>query len=256
MIPENEQRDDELFEKHLDGLPVASDRESLLAALRSQPERQRQERLQEEIDDSLRRLFDFEAPSSESIVASLENKDNVQPPLVSLVGSRHLSRYRFLALAAASLLFVATLSLLWPNGRRDDGYSAARPLADLYRSAVESGFEPSYECHEPERFADTFERRQGKALKLLPMPAGSRMLGLAFTGGLSRNTTAMLAYVDDQPVMVFVDQAVNDGEAMASADGSLRVFRDERDGLVYYEVTPFDEPRMTPLLAPLTNERP
>ena len=256
MIPENEQRDDELFERHLDGLPIASDRESSLAALRSKPERQRQERLQEEIDDGLRRLFKFETPSGESIVATLENKNNAQPPLLSLAGSRRLSRFRFLALAAASLLFVATLSLLWPTGRRDDGYSAARPLADLYRSAVESGFEPSYECHEPERFADTFERRQGKALKLLPMPQGSRMLGLAFTGGLSRNTTAMLAYVDDRPVMVFVDQAKNDDKAIASADGALRVFRDERDGLVYYEVTPFDEPKVTPLLAPLTNERP
>lgn len=255
MTQENEQRDDELFERHLDGLSIESDRESLLAALRNKPDRQRQERLQEEIDGGLGRLFDFKTPSCESIVASLEGKHNVEPPLLPPTGSRRFNRYRLFALAA-SLLFIATLLFLWPAGRRDDAYSAARPLAELYRSAVESGFEPSYECHEPERFAETFERRQGKALKLLPMPDGSRMLGLAFTGGLSRNTTAMLAYVDDQPVMVFVDQATNDDKTMASADGALHIFRDERDGLVYYEVTPFDEPRVTPLLAPLTTEHP
>jgi len=228
----------------------------LLAALRKQPESQRQERLQEEIDDGLRRLFDFVTPSSESIVASLEEKHNVEPPLLLPIGSRRFNRYRFFALAAASLLFISTLLFLWPTGRRGDVFSAARPLTDLYRSAVESGFEPSYECHEPERFAETFERRQGKALKLLPMPDGSRMLGLAFTGGLSRDTTAMLAYVDDQPVMVFVDLATNDDKAMASSDGAMRVFRDERDGLVYYEVTPFDEPKVTPFLAPLNIEKP
>jgi hypothetical protein len=86
------------------------------------------------------------------------------------------------------------------------------------------------------------------------MPAGSRMLGLAYTGGLSRETTAMLSYVDDQPVMVFVDKAQNDLHDVAAPDGKLNVFREERDGLVFYEVTPLGESKMTPLLAPLPNE--
>jgi hypothetical protein len=75
------------------------------------------------------------------------------------------------------------------------------------------------------------------------------MLGLSYPGGLSRDTTAMLSEVEGEPVMVFVDRASADfaGAAM-DADPALNVFRDERDGLVFYEVTPLDSPQMTALL--------
>jgi hypothetical protein len=246
------QRDDELFETFLDGLRIEDDRESLLAALRTDPTRQREEKLQSQIDDGLRRLFVVEAPARDAIVAALaKSRVSVE---TAAERPRNIRRFGIAAALAASLLAAIALSLLWPSSRHAEPYVASRPLVDLYRNAVESGFEPSYECHEPERFADTFQRRQGQPLRLLPMPKGSRMLGLAYTGGLSRNTTAMLSYVDDQPVMVFVDQAENDSKQVAAPDGKLNVFRDERDGLVYYEVTPLAEPKIMPLLAPLATE--
>ena len=126
----------------------------------------------------------------------------------------------------------------------------ARPLAEVYREIVADGFEPYYECREADRFADTFARRQGVPLALLPLPAGVRMLGLSYPGGLSRDTTGMLCEVDHQPVMVFVDRADADNPAAADgADAATRVFRTERAGLVFYEVTPLDGPRVMDLMA-------
>jgi hypothetical protein len=252
-MPDADQpHDDELFETFLDGATNESDRQSLLESLRADPARQRQLQLQGAIDDGLRRLFAVETPSQDAILAVLAESDGVVP--LPMKRPRKARLFGIAAAVAASLLIVLSLSLLWPGARREAPYAAARPLVGLYQSAVDSGFEPSYECREPERFAETFQRRQGQALKLLPMPAGSRMLGLAYTGGLSRETTAMLSYVDDQPVMVFVDKAQYDRRDVAAPDGKLNVFRAERDGLVFYEVTPLGEAKVTPLLAPLPND--
>lgn len=252
MPDADQSHDDELIETFLDGATNEGDRQSLLESLRTNPARRRQLQLQGEIDDGLRRLFAVETPSPDAILAAITEANGVVP--LPLERPRKARLFGVAAAVAASLLIVLSLSSLWPGARREAPYAAARPLVDLYRNAVDSGFEPSYECREPERFAETFQRRQGQALKLLPMPAGSRMLGLAYTGGLSRETTAMLSYVDDQPVMVFVDKAQHDLHDVAAPDGKLNVFRKERDGLVFYEVTPLGEARVTPLLAPLPND--
>ena len=81
------------------------------------------------------------------------------------------------------------------------------------------------------------------------------MLGLSYVGGLSPDTTAMLGQVDGKRVMVFVDRAGADRpEAIVSSDGKLRVFRQARDELVFYEVTPLERPRMIEFLAPASAE--
>jgi hypothetical protein len=56
----------------------------------------------------------------------------------------------------------------------------------------------------------------------------------------------MLCDIEGQPVMVFVDREEND-RAIAAKNGDphLQVFRTQRDGLVFYEVTPLDKPTMT-----------
>jgi len=124
-----------------------------------------------------------------------------------------------------------------------------RPVAEIYTEIVEAGFEPYYECHDNERFQETFAMRQDVPLRLAQLPQNSRMLGLSYPGGLSRDTTAMLCEVDEQPVMVFVDQLEKDNPlADQNEDSSLNVFREVRDGLVFYEVTPLERPTMTQYL--------
>ena len=130
------------------------------------------------------------------------------------------SRVR-LGWAAAILIAAAAIGWLiganpFTRSGKDDRYFAARPLAELYQESVANGFEPGYQCEEADRFAATFQRRQGVPLKLLRLPVGMKMLGLAYVGGLSPDTTAMLAQVDGKQVMVFVDRAdVDQPDALA-----------------------------------------
>src|SRR5690606_42083595 len=107
---------------------------------------------------------------------------------------------------------------------------------------------------EADRFAAVFDRRQGQPLKLLPLPKGIEMLGISYPGGLSRDSTAMLCRVDGQPVIVLVDRATADrSDAIDNGNPALHVFREERDGLVFYEVTPFDSARVIEYLAIASN---
>lgn len=246
MLHRQEHPDDELFETFLDNLMSDEERSSFTAAMRADSGRQAEAELQGRIDDSLRRIFAITSPPREIPITALPiGAKSVKCPASQPVDRRRVAT----AALAASLLIAAALTYFWRNGGRDEPYVAARPLVDIYQNAVASGFEPTYECHEPERFAETFARRQGEPLRLLAMPANIRMLGLAYTGGLSRNATAMLAYVDESPVILFVDRAENDVKQVAPSAGDLHVFRDERDGLVFYEVTPLTSPQVTPFLA-------
>ena len=247
MSQNQEQPDDELFEKFLDNLMNDDERASFSGTLPANLPRQAEANLQHRIDDSLRRMFAITMPPTTiSITAPSPDAKSVERPASQLAGPWR--RGSVVALAA-SLMIAVALTFLWQNAQRAGPDVAARPLVDVYRNAVSSGFEPTYECHEPERFATTFERRQGEPLRLLELPANMRMLGLAYTGGLGRNATAMLAYVDDAPVMVFVDRSENDVQQATQVTGDLHVFRDERDGFVFYEVTPWESPRVTPFLA-------
>jgi hypothetical protein len=256
---------DELLEAYLDGLLNDADRAAFEASLRDDPVRQRQVELQMEIDGALDRLFTVETPSHAQLAAALASAlasatPAPSPAPVSLpprptAVSRGARTYWAGAAAVAAALVISTMAaLLWSQPKSSGPAFAAEPLAAIYEDAVDCGFEPTYECREADRFAATFQQRQGIPLQLAAMPTGMRMLGLSYVHGLSRKTTAMLCYVDGKPVVVFVDRVENDRPVIAEtpADG-LNIFRDERDGLVFYEVTPFDKPRVTSLLVPLSD---
>ncbi len=259
---------DDRFEDYLDGLLSAPERAAFAEAMRADPTRLRDAELQSRIDGALGRLFAVETPPMEQLAAAVAGgaasgaRSGTGPtvglPPVSAKTPRGARAYWAGAgIVAAALMAGVLASLLWRSPASEGPLFAARPLVDVYRDAVASGFEPTYECHEPERFAATFQTRQGQPLKLLAMPSDARMLGLGYTGGLSRTTTAMLCYVDGRPVMVFVDRAANDRREIAETPGEgLHVFRAERDGLVFYEVTPLETPRGTSLLAPAVGETP
>lgn len=260
--PAHPERDD-LLEKYLDGLLNDEELAAFAEVLRTDPARRRQVELQARIDGALGQLFQVTAPTREELAATLARvaapRQSVpfqEIPRTSAASSpRPGSRLYWgvvgVAAAAAIAWVIVTFASSKPGA--DQPFFAAQPLAEIYRAAVASGFEPSYDCREPERFAAAFAQRQGKPLRLLAMPPGMVMLGLGYVGGLSRQTTAMLCRVDGKPVMVFVDRASADqSSAVAGAGEDLHVFRDERDGLIYYEVTPWDEPRVTRLFAPAT----
>ncbi len=255
---------DPRFEAYFDGLLTGDERAAFEAALRANPQWQRQAELQARIDRSLERQFQVDVPTRDRIAAALSAKvaDSAGPEALRVThapssaaksADAPMRRYwAAAAVAAAAAVIAVVLSAPWDFGRSRQPHFAPRPLADIYRQAVAAGFEPSYDCREPERFAAALESRQGKPMRLLAMPDGMQMLGLAYTGGLSRNTTAMLCRVDGEPVMVFVDRASEDQPVADDNVGDdLHVFRQERDGLVFYEVTPRPEPSAAELIVPL-----
>jgi hypothetical protein len=246
---------DKRLEAYLDGLLDDADRADFEAALAGEPALRAAVELQGRIDASLTRTFSATAPSEQQVATLLASK----PAAAAEPGSVRWTRVAWIAsgLAAAAAVAWALLGNPLSERRGDDRQFAARPLPDVYREALANGFEPAYNCSEAERFADTFDRRQGAPLKLLKLPVGVRMLGLAYPGGLSRDTTAMLCRVDGQPVMVFVDRRTAD-QAFATdhSDKLVRVFRSEREGLVFYEVTPLDKPRVLDFLAPISADGP
>lgn len=279
MTDRQEPQRDAQLEAYLDGLMNDAERAAFAESLRTDPARRRQVELQARIDGALEQLFHVETPSRAQIAAALAgavgSADAAESAPLNTPASyvvrastpasvaspaprpqRARTYWAGIGLAAAAAIGWLVASLVLHRPAENEPYFAARPLVDVYRDAIANGFEPTYDCRDPELFAATFRQRQGEPLQLLAMPPDMRMLGLAYVGGLSRHTTAMLCRVDGKPVMVFVDRRSADRPDAANVGGAglngagLRVFREERDGLVFYEVTPLGEPRVMQLLAP------
>ncbi|HMP06669.1 MAG TPA: hypothetical protein PJ982_09995 [Lacipirellulaceae bacterium] len=248
---------DEQLEAYLDGLLDEQQAAAFALRMEAEPALRRAVELQAHVDSSLVRQYRAEPPSAAMLAAMLAGA----APGVLTTASRaeHLGTpaarsWQWYGGVAAALAAAAAMAWLlaapWQRSADRQPLFAARPLVEIYNDAVATGFEPTYECHDPAVFAETFQVRQGTPLKLLPLPDGVRMLGLAYVGGLSRSTPAMLALVDEKPVMVFVDRAAADRPLAADiGDARLRVFRQQRDSLVFYEVTPLDRPRVMEFLA-------
>ncbi len=236
---------DDRLEAYLDGVMAQQDRAAFEAELLVNPQLAEAVAFQARLDSALARLFPIALPSPQHLAA-------MEKHLVSATRSREtvsLQRHWPWFLGASSAAAAAFLAFaLWSSWGRPsvEPYFAPTPLAQVYRTTVDEGFEPYYECRDDDRFAETFAQRQGIPLRLTEMPLGSMMKGLSYPGGLSRQTTAVLCDVHGKPVIVFVDRAENDQTIAAkNSDPHLQVFRTERDGLVFYEVTPLDEPKMT-----------
>jgi hypothetical protein len=263
---------DERLSAYLDGQMNEPERMAFERSLRNDAARLREVELDARIEASLERMFAVAEPTDDHISSLFARDPSAVSTLpahpassdASVVATQPTScgelqgslSYRVPRLAwtaavlAASIGLVAVAWWIGVAGEHAEPYFEPTPVAQLYRETVKDGFEPYYECREADRFATTFLRRQGKPLQLLPLPSGSRMLGLSYPGGLSRDTTAMLCIVDDRPVMVFVDRLARDlSLARENSDPSISIFREARDGLVFYEVTPLGVARVTEYLS-------
>lgn len=163
-------------------------------------------------------------------------------------GRTHTNRRNAIQLALAATLLIAAGLGIWFGavGKRIDPFFESRSLVAIYEETVQRGFRPVYNCEEEARFAATFQQNHGQSLALAQLPLGSRMLGLSTLGGISRSTTAMLCEVDNQKVIVYVDRAGNGDLAAALVNNvdSLNVFVEQKNGLVFCEVSPLDSARM------------
>ena len=230
--------DDDPMESFFDKLMSEQEASDFLARSKNDDSFQSQWALQQKIDASLKDVFTFQTPNLPQ--TEIKTPDATRDATETGV----FSRWVRLAIAASLLGVIA-----WGAWQYSDNGSRVvfQPVAlnRIYDQTVESGFKPYYECHDMQRFASTFEHRHGVALTLAKMPDDRRMLGLSYPGGLTRGSTAMLCEVREQPVMVFVDTVENDRDELFEVDSGSHVFRSEKFGLVFYEVSPLAESTMT-----------
>lgn len=269
-LPEPESQVVDPLERFLDGQMSPQEAKQFLEQTDSKGQLEHEQLLESEMKSSLTRMFARTSEEdgrlvdmakamaieptevSKPLIESGEERNADNSPVASSSNERSfvrglLSNRLFQAAIAASLL--VALLLNWdllgdPNGAVD---FQPRRLASLYKESQAHGFRPYYNCEDPIRFGDTFEKRQGQRLSLAEMPEGIKMLGLSYLGGISQDTTAMLGEVQGKQVIVFVDNASKKDVLDAiseSSDPNLRVFVREERGLIFAEVTPHSEPAL------------
>jgi hypothetical protein len=233
------------IDAYLDGILAVEERDEFARELSTNELLRSAVELQSHVDESLSRLFSSPGAPRE-LIAKLRQSVDVAPA-TSLVRRRWL---KVASLAAAATIVWAMLTwYFFGLGTGMPRYNPNLPLNAIYEKCVADGFRPKWVCDDQKEFASTFGARQGQGLLLADLPAGMKMEGLTYCGGLSRYTTTMLARVDGLPVMVFVDRASADTHpTLPPSETKLHLFRKETGPLVIYELTPFDQPKVSDYL--------
>ncbi len=238
---------DEPLERYLDGLMSPEEAAQFEQRVAGDEHLQREIELQQRIDKSLERAFVAPAPvdilalaNRQSDEATASTKSELAKPVDAKPNSR---RRTLLTVLAACLVWIVVGGMVYRQFFEDEGYRELA-LAEIYENCLDAGFQPKWVCEDDAEFADTFQRRQGRPL-LLKAEARDVMIGLSYLEGITPDTTTMLARVDGEPVLVFVDRLDRDTQPEKPSWWSgLNLFRSELEDFVLYEVTPLDEPRV------------
>ena len=237
---------EELLQAYLDGTLDAEQRFQVESAASADKNFAEQLELQRQIHFSLvRQAPEVNEHRLQSIIAAMHTAPRDRRLLDGQSNVRRKALTVGLAIAASLLAFVTWQQLA--DGPPKVIFRPV-PLTQIYQQTVEQGFAPYYECRDVARFAATFQKRQGRPLWLIHPPQGVRMLGLSYDG-FTREATSMLGSVEEKPVMVFVDKVEHDRPELAHEAAGLRVFREAKYGLVFYEVTPHSQPSMIRLFS-------
>ncbi len=193
----------------------------------------------EPLDASLRRLFAPPPPQLlDAIAADARRTHERRAP------ARRLRRLAAAAAIAGGLiggwLIVDASGRL--GGRRGYEPPPWRSFETVYRDEIAAGFQPRWVCETDEEFATTFGDRFGQRLLLAPLTDEIQAVGLSYAHTLTPRTIHLLARVQGQPVLVFVDQPGRGGAAAMTQAGGLSLHRRRLGRLVLYELSPFGEP--------------
>jgi hypothetical protein len=119
---------------------------------------------------------------------------------------------------------------------------------DQVYAKLVADWKPEEVCTEPPAFAAAVQKRLGSPLVLDSTP-DVQPLGWTYTGRfrgsiVGPKTMILLTDVGQAKVLVLMDQLSSDRTVEQDPSGKLSVFRREVDGLVLYEVSPLDKPRV------------
>lgn len=227
------------------------------------PERPSPENLlNADIEHSLRQQFPSTRPTSEQLAGLQDAFDSLRGSSANTAkvspqeSATLVPRTKILASLAVAACLVIAVAIWspkqWWSFDTSPAFEAV-PLASLYDDAVQRGFTPYYDCSDDARFLATMRHRHNVDLQINTESDSTtkevvKMLGVSYSGGLSRKSTVVLFVVDEVPVMVFVD---NDDVRVPptafdkSPNPDLNTYETRRDGLVFVEVSPFGKPLAT-----------
>ena len=156
-------------------------------------------------------------------------------------GARRWARDNVLLSAALGVMIAG--SVLW---LAYTAHANRRVTFDeVYRDVVASP--PTSGSSTAAPFESACAKSLGRALQARNVvPNGVQMLGVIEAPVLSRKTVVLRARVDGQDVLLFADRPEEEAEALRRMGGGchLHLFRRDAGGLVLYELTPLDQPRL------------
>lgn len=239
------------LDAYLDGQLDAAERARFEERLRLDPDLQVELELQRRLDDALRRRF--QPPTPERILGALSRAPG--RGIIRFPAARRWFQ-RPWAVAVAASIIVALIGVNWfvwtslPHGLGPRHKRHPIEFVSLergYQRQIDKGFRPLWLCETDHEFAGSIFKSLGQGLLITIPPPGIKAKGLDFCPSLSKNTMILLAEVESQPVVVFIDRLAADSRPALPADSGLRLFRREVGALVLYEVTPLNEPRVLDL---------
>jgi hypothetical protein len=133
-----------------------------------------------------------------------------------------------------------------PTGYREPG--PWRAPETVYHDVIAAGFEPEWVCENDEEFLENVRNSLGQELLVDQSDPSVRVLGIAYANSISPWTVLILSYVDGQPVVVFADRLNSDRKMPKPESPSLSWHKREVGNVVLYELSPFAEPRVLPLI--------
>ena len=249
MIEDQGQPDTRL-DDYLDDVMTPDESAAYQREIESDEPLRDQVEVQQDIDQSLRRLF--APPSADRITAGIaevrQSKSHKLPtPATKRDGGAVPRR---LAAAAAIVAGIFGGWLIWnavgPTG--SGGYGEWRSFEIVYADSVANDMEPEWTCDTESEFADSIRSHFGQAAVIpFELPEGVAALGLAYCNSISRRTVYLLAEVNDEPVIVFMDRVERDSGPTVDETSGLNLFSRRLGLLVLYELSPLEKPALLQL---------
>lgn len=237
------------LDAYIDDLLESEERMLFERRLAQSPSLQAEVRLQRRIDKTLVRVLSLPETMDKLLPPAIAEIINPTPTHRSTAkpSSTRISPVRRLAIAAAIAGFILSAWLIVQSLQGPSPQYQPPPwknMLAIYQDDVVDGFKPDWVCRDDEEFANTFRGHYGQRLQLRPLPGNVAALGFSYAHTISQRTLLVLVYVDERPVMVFVDRIANDDRQSWPAESILHLHRSTIGELVLYELSPFDEPQM------------
>jgi len=231
-------------EEYLDGAMNPEDRHEFEAQLARDGSLREQVELHGRIDQSLGRLF--EEASAHRLTGAASDHGAMR--LAAGRGSRPRSRMAWYGAAAALLLVALGVWMFWPRPAAEPSPARFVSAQQAYISIGARGFTPQWVCESDQEFAAAVETRLGQALVVPLATPGVEVRGWSYGNPrdgftLSTGTMILMARVENDDILVFMDRAENDrGLKLDDDPCNMKIFRKQVGGIVLYEVTTREAP--------------